>query len=302
MNTEHLLQAAKDAGQNRARPLASNFKVGAALEFSNGAILSGGNTEDRGKTVVGACAERNVLAVANSQMGPLSEYGMGGTVGWNRAAVWANTPGPITPCGICRDYMAATAVSPGAEILSQCEGPKRSIFTIGELLPLAGRGPGGDVKEEIEAWRLGGGRITQLACSDSNYLIGRAMSAAERSYRPPFSNEPISGATLLTEDGQTHEGFLVIDATTRLGGTAISMAVRSALVGPVEGTPRVVAVGLYTKGEVLRAPTGCDLQLLQEIRAKHGDVDVMFGCDTCAYKTTLDALLPHPFGRNDLGY
>jgi hypothetical protein len=28
----------------------------------------------------------------------------------------------------------------------------------------------------------------------------------------------------------------------------------------------------------------------------------MFGCDTCAYKTALDALLPHPFGRNDLGY
>lgn len=302
MNTEHLLQAAKEAGLNRARPLASNFKVGAAFEFSNGAILSGGNTEDRGKTIVGACAERNTLAAANNQMGPLSEYGIGGTVGWRQAAVWANTPGPITPCGICRDFMSATAVTPEAQVLSQCEGPSRSIFTIGELLPLAGRGPGGDVKDEIEAWRLNGGKITQLASSDSNPLISRAMVAANRSYVPPFSNEPISGASLLTEAGETHESFLVIDATTRLGGTAISMAVRSALVGPAERTPRVIAVGLYTKGDVLRAPTGCDLQLLQEIRAKHGEVDVMFGCDKSAYKTTLDALLPHPFGRNDLGY
>jgi cytidine deaminase len=128
------------------------------------------------------------------------------------------------------------------------------------------------------------------------------MTVAQLSYRPPFSNEPLAGAALLTEDGKIHEGTLVIDATTRLGGTAISMAVRNALVGPVEKSSRVVAVGLFTQGDVVRAPTGCDLQLLQEIRAKHGDVDIMFGCDTCAYKTTLDALLPHPFGRNDLGY
>ena len=302
MSVDHLLQAAKEAGQHRARPLASNFKVGAAFEFSNGAILSGGNTEDRGKTIVGACAERNVLAAANNQLGPLSEYGMGGSVGWLRAAVWANTPGSITPCGICRDFMASTAAASEAEVFSQCEGPTRNLFTIGELLPLAGRGLGGDVREEIEMWRLNGGRITQLASSDSNYLLSQAIGVAECSYRPPFSNEPFSGAVLLTEDGRTHDGFLVIDATTRLGGSAISMAVRRALVGPVEGTSRVVAVGLYTKGEVLRAPTGCDLQLLQEIRAKHGDVDVMFGCDTSAFKTTLDALLPHPFGRNDLGY
>jgi cytidine deaminase len=302
MNQDNLLQAAKDAGQRRARPLASNFKVGAAFEFSNGEVLSGGNTEDRGKTVVGACAERNVLAAANNQLGPLSEYGRGGVVGWSQAAVWANTPGPITPCGICRDFMAATAQAPESSVLSQCEGPTRSIFTIGELLPLAGRGPGGDVKEEIEVWRLNGGRITQLPSSDSNYLIGRAMGAAERSYRPPFSSEPLSGAMLLTEDNKEYEGFLVVDATTRLGGTAISMAVRNALVGPIERTSRVVAVGLYTKGDVLRAPTGCDLQLLQEIRAKHGDVDVLFGCDKSAYKTSLDALLPNPFGRNDLGY
>lgn len=302
MNTERLLQEAKNAGQNRARPLASNFKVGAAFEFSNGQIVSGGNTEDRFKTVPGACAERNVLAAANNRMGPLNEYGRGDSVGWTQAAVWANTPGPITPCGICRDFMASTAVAPDASVLSQCEAPTRSIFTIGDLLPLAGRGPGGDVKEEIEMWRLNGGKISQLASSESTYLICQAMSAAERSYRPPFASEPLSGAALLTEDGQVHEGFLVIDATTRLGGTAISTAVRNALVGPVERSSRVVAVGLYTKGDVLRAPTGCDLQLLQEIRAKHGDVDVMFGCDTCAYKTTLDALLPNPFGRNDLGY
>ena len=294
MNTENLLNVAKQAGEQRARPLVSNFKVGAAFRFTNGDVIAGANTEDRGKTVVGACAERNVLAAANNNVGPLSEYGVGG-IGWSQAAVWANTPGPITPCGICRDFMAATAAEPQSQVLSQCEGPNRAIFTIGDLLPLAGRGPGGDVKEEIEAWRLAGGRISQLSTSDSDYLLRRAMSVAERSYRPPFSSEPLSGAALLTEDSQVHEGFLVIDATTRLGGTAISMAVRNALVGPVDGTSRVVAVGLFTQG-------GCDLQLLQEIRAKHGDVDVMFGCDACAYKTSLDALLPNPFGRNDLGY
>jgi|GEM_PF-3748147 cytidine deaminase len=302
MNIENLLNAAKVAGQDRARPLASNFKVGAAFQFSNGEVVSGGNTEDRGKTVVGACAERNVLGAANNVMGPLSEYGSGGTVGWDRAAVWANTPGPITPCGICRDFMAATATEIQSEVLSQCEGPLRATFTIGELLPLAGRGPGGDVKDEIEMWRLNGGKIFDIESSESEPLIRRAMGIAERSYRPPFSSEPLAGAALLTEDGTIHEGALVIDATTRLGGTAISMAVRNALVGPVGTTSRVVAVGLFTEGDIVRAPTGCDLQLLQEIRAKHGDVDVMFGCNTRAFKTTLDALLPHPFGRNDLGY
>ena len=302
MNYDHLLTAAKEAGQNRARPLASNFKVGAAIEFSDGLVLSGGNTEDRGKTVVGACAERNVLAAANNSVGPLSEYGRGGTVGWESAAVWANTPGPITPCGICRDYMAATAVDTGAVVLSQCEGPRRSIFTIGELLPLAGRGPDGDVRDEIESWRLNGGKTAELTRLEGGALIDQALIAAASSYRPPFSTEPLSGAVLLTEDGKMHPGSLVIDATTRLGGTAISMAVRNALVGPVENTSRIVAVGLFTIGNVLRAPTGCDLQLLQELRARDGDVEVQFGCDACAYQTTLDQLLPHPFGRNDLGY
>lgn len=302
MNQEQILLAAQEAGRNRARPLASNFKVGAAFEFSNGAVVSGANTEDRGKTVVGACAERNVLAAANNTLGPLSDYGNGGGVGWAQAAVWAATPHPITPCGICRDFMAATAIGPHAEVLSQCQAPSRSILTMEELLPLAGRGAGGDVREEIEMWLLHEGKIIQLPSPHDHPLTKVARIAAERSYIPPFSTELPSGASLLTEDGETHAGATVIDATTRLGGTAISMAVRHALIGPVDKTSRVIAAGLFTIGDTLRAPTGCDLQLLQEIRSKHGDVDIIFGCDSCAYKTTLDALLPYPFGRRDLGY
>lgn len=299
---EELLQAAREVGQTRARALASQFKVGAALRLSNGAVVPGANTEDIGKTVVGACAERNALAAANNSFGPLSEYGRGGTVGWTHAAVWANTTHPITPCGVCRDFMSATAAEPRAEVLSQCEGPKRAIFTMSELLPLAGRGVGGDVREEIAAWELAGGGICSLGDPLRNELVVRAMSVASRSYIPPFSTEPASGAVLVTEDCKLHEGATVIDATTRLGGSAISSAVRQALVGPYAGTPRVAQVVLFTHGDILRAPTGCDLQLLQEIRPKRGDVEIVFGCNGTLYRTSLDSLMPHSFGRNDLGY
>lgn len=198
--------------------------------------------------------------------------------------------------------MAATAASPDSPVFSQCEGPNRAQFTIGELLPLAGRGPGGDVRDEIEMWKLSGGRISEVSFTEIENLMSQARSAATLSDIPPFAAEPRSGAVLRTDSGRTYEGATMVSPFPEMGATAISTAVQKALGCPVGEKPRVLEVFLFTEGDVLRAPTGCDLQLLQELRPIGQDVEICFACDTLAYKTTLGALMPHPVGLNDLGY
>jgi cytidine deaminase len=281
--------------------LESGFRVGAAFLFTNGEIVGGANVEDQGgKTTVGACAERSALLSANAKFGPLSDRGLDNGVRWIEAGVWAPTPEPITPCGICRDAMAGTALD-DARILSTCNGPSEATFLIRDLLPLAGRGINGDVSEELESWRLRGGVVTEQLSLAALSLFGMAEAAASKSYLPPFSKQPASGAALLLEDGSILTGALIIEATTRLGGGAITNAIRKAIEGRVSEVRRAVKIALYTDSEILRAPSGCDLQLLQEIRVP-GEVEIVFGCRDKKFSSNLDELYKLPFGRADLGY
>ena len=88
-----LVLAAVDA-RTRAHAQYSGFKVGAALETSDGEVVTGCNIENAtyGLTL---CAERVALVKALSD----------GREIFTRIAVVADTPDPTPPCGPCRQLL-----------------------------------------------------------------------------------------------------------------------------------------------------------------------------------------------------
>ena len=93
MSESDLLTAARRA-RRLARADFSRFKVGAALETRDGAIVSGCNIENAtlGLTM---CAERVAMFKALSE----------GHRRFTRIAVVADTLGPTPPCGACRQVL-----------------------------------------------------------------------------------------------------------------------------------------------------------------------------------------------------
>ena len=93
-NTEETLVAAATDARTRAQARYSGFKVGAALETDDGAVIGGCNIENAtyGLTL---CAERVALVKALSE---------GHTV-FTRIAVVADTEAPTPPCGPCRQLL-----------------------------------------------------------------------------------------------------------------------------------------------------------------------------------------------------
>jgi cytidine deaminase len=88
-----IVQAAR-AARERALAAFSEFKVGAALETTDGRIISGCNIENStyGLTM---CAERVAIFKAISE----------GHRSFARIAVVADTPQPTSPCGACRQML-----------------------------------------------------------------------------------------------------------------------------------------------------------------------------------------------------
>ena len=88
-----IVQAATTA-RVRAHATFSDFRVGAAIETSDGRIVTGCNIENStyGLTM---CAERVALFKAISE----------GHRSFTRIAVVADTPQPTTPCGACRQIL-----------------------------------------------------------------------------------------------------------------------------------------------------------------------------------------------------
>jgi cytidine deaminase len=93
-NTEESLVGAATAARTRAQARYSNFKVGAALETAEGAVVTGCNIENAtyGLTL---CAERVALVKALSE----------GRLNFTRIAVVADTDAPTPPCGPCRQLL-----------------------------------------------------------------------------------------------------------------------------------------------------------------------------------------------------
>ena len=93
MSDDALITAALNVRQNAHAPL-SNFKVGAALESSDGRIYTGCNVENAtyGLTL---CAERVAVFKAVSE----------GAREFRRVVVAADTDTLTPPCGACRQIL-----------------------------------------------------------------------------------------------------------------------------------------------------------------------------------------------------
>ena len=122
---EALLVQARQAAEHSYSPY-SNFRVGAALRLTNGAVVTGTNVENvsYGLTI---CAERSALVAAVSQFGPQIRIEAVAVANLNSAA--------SPPCGACRQ-MLAEFVQPDAPVLFPAEdGPRTMPFS--EIFPLA---------------------------------------------------------------------------------------------------------------------------------------------------------------------
>ncbi|WP_240782051.1 cytidine deaminase [Qipengyuania sediminis] len=127
MTDEALIAAARQAARHSYSPY-SNFPVGAALRFADGAIVTGTNVENASYGLA-LCAETVAAARA------MTEGRRGGL-----EAVAVTGPGaePITPCGRCRQVLNELAQLSGTDPLILCVGKSEvRRLRLSELLPHA---------------------------------------------------------------------------------------------------------------------------------------------------------------------
>ncbi len=117
-----LLAAARTA-RERARAGYSGFKVGAAIETSDGRVFTGCNIENASYGLT-LCAERVAIFKALSE----------GADRFTRIAVVADTADPTPPCGPCRQILWEYAGDIEV-ILGNLEGETARHRTT-DLLPL----------------------------------------------------------------------------------------------------------------------------------------------------------------------
>jgi cytidine deaminase len=117
--------------RERAHAPYSGFKVGSAIITRGGEIFLGCNIENASYSLC-CCAERTALFAAvaagcqASQTGPVADV--------THLAVVADTDGPVSPCGACRQVM----IELGGPDLIVIQGNLRgdvAITTAGALLP-----------------------------------------------------------------------------------------------------------------------------------------------------------------------
>lgn len=124
---ERLIAAAFEARERAYSPY-SKFRVGAALLSTKGDIIKGANIENAsyGGTI---CAERTALVKAVSE----------GVKSFTAIAVVTDVKQPISPCGICRQFIRefCSLKTPILLVPSDYQETQSGILerTLGELLP-----------------------------------------------------------------------------------------------------------------------------------------------------------------------
>ncbi|MBB5336231.1 cytidine deaminase [Pectinatus brassicae] len=120
MLEEKLLEAAKNARLLSYSPY-SKFKVGAAVLTKNGKIYSGCNIENASYGITN-CAERTAIFKAVSE----------GERDLTALVVVADTEGPVSPCGACRQVIAEFKID--TVIMANLHNEIKTV-TWQELLP-----------------------------------------------------------------------------------------------------------------------------------------------------------------------
>ena len=122
MEKEQLMEQAIAARSNAYVPY-SKFPVGAALLTADGKVYTGCNIENAGYSMTN-CAERTAVFKAVSE----------GDKTFAALAVSADTPGPVSPCGACRQVLAEFCSPDMPVYLTNLKGDVQET-TISELLP-----------------------------------------------------------------------------------------------------------------------------------------------------------------------
>ena len=120
--TDSLISAARSV-QARAYAPYSQFRVGAALESSDGTVFLGCNVENAsyGLTI---CAERSAVFAAVSA----------GATRFRRAVVVSDVDPPAAPCGACRQVLAEF----GLDLPIDGVGSQGTVrWRLSDLLPAA---------------------------------------------------------------------------------------------------------------------------------------------------------------------
>lgn len=126
-----LIAAARAAGEHAYAPY-SNYQVGSALLFEDGAIITGSNVENASYGLA-LCAETVAVsrAFGEGRRGGLIALAVTGPLDKGDGA-------PITPCGRCRQVLNEIAQLGGTDPLVLCVGKDEvRRVTLSELLPHA---------------------------------------------------------------------------------------------------------------------------------------------------------------------
>lgn len=128
-----LIIKAREVAQNAWAPY-SNFHVGAALRLENGTIVSGNNQENAAYPS-GLCAERVAMFAANANYPKQRIISMAVTA-FNKNG---QVPGPVKPCGACRQALLESESRFGESIRIILDGVKELYLLDGikNLLPLS---------------------------------------------------------------------------------------------------------------------------------------------------------------------
>ena len=111
----------------------SNFNVGAAIMFEDGAIIKGANQENTAYPS-GLCAERTALFYAAASRPDVAITAIA-VAGSQNGILCAN---PVTPCGACRQVMAEYQKKSGVPMSILLIGSRKiwKFSKVEDLLPL----------------------------------------------------------------------------------------------------------------------------------------------------------------------